>query len=118
MTVCLNHPARVGSTLAGLVFWWISRMKELLPRSWSTGPADGIVIETDQTGVVSVWLRQKQLRSEVTLAAATRLAERKRVFLRPAPELVLEKHHAVPTLGSRLDYTHHSKIAAITMEAA
>jgi general secretion pathway protein L len=98
--------------------WWTARITELLPASWTksrAGAADGIVIDMDADRNISVSVRHKGRQQAVTLGGAARLVTRQRVYLRPPPEVVLRKHHTVPTTPRReLDQLLRYEIARIT----
>ena len=90
--------------LADFIAWWTARIAELLPASWrrgGAGSADTVVIEASQSGEVTAWHRRKGRTEPIGLGAAARLAARRPVVLRPAPELVLEKRYTVPTAPRR-----------------
>ncbi|HEY1413363.1 MAG TPA: PilN domain-containing protein [Rhodopila sp.] len=90
--------------LASFFTWWIARIVELLPPSWTNagaGASDGIVVDVDRAQNVTVSLRRSGQQETLTLGAAARLAARKPVLLRPLPETVLEKHHVVPAAPRR-----------------
>jgi general secretion pathway protein L len=125
--------------LAAFYTWWIARITELLPTSWTdavTGAPDGIVVDlSTQAGHrydtkaghvtaghdvtagrdVTVYHRRRGRREPLTLGAAARLAARQPVFLRPAADAVLEKHHVVPTAPRReLDQMLRYELVRIT----
>jgi general secretion pathway protein L len=86
--------------LASFFSWWIARISELLPASWTragAGAPDGIVVDMGPGTDLSVSLRRKGREQAITLDIAARLAARRSVYLRPPPGAVLEKHHTVPT---------------------
>ena len=86
--------------LAGFASWWITRITELLPPSWTcraSGVSDGIVVDSGQDNTVSVWTRHAGRQDPITLGAAARLAARKIVVVRAPPACTLQKHHVVPT---------------------
>ena len=104
--------------LASFFSWWIARISELLPASWtktSAGAPDGIVAEMGSGENVSVSIRRKGRLQAITLDVAARLAARKYAYLRPPPDVVLEKRHTVPTAPRReLDQLLRYEIARIT----
>jgi general secretion pathway protein L len=104
--------------LAGFINWWIARITEALPTSWTnavTGAPDGIVVDMDRTQKVTVSLRRKGRPEPLTLGVAARLAARRPVFVRAPPEAVLEKHHVVPAAPRReLDQILRYELARIT----
>ena len=80
--------------LDGFVSWWLARMSELFPRflADASGRApDGIVVASDTSDNVTVWLRRKGREEPLTLGVAARMAARRAVFLRPPAAVVLEK---------------------------
>jgi general secretion pathway protein L len=86
--------------LAGFASWWIARITELLPPSWTRGASgvpDGIVVESDHDNTVSLWTRHAGQQEPVTLGVAARLAARKTVVVRAPPACTLQKLHVVPT---------------------
>jgi general secretion pathway protein L len=90
--------------LDGFVSWWLARMSELFPRflADASGRApDGIVVASDTSDNVTVWLRRKGREEPLTLGVAARMAARRAVFLRPPAAVVLEKQHLVPTASRR-----------------
>jgi general secretion pathway protein L len=90
--------------LASLFSWWLARITELLPSSWTnaaTRSRDGIVVDATNDGGVTVSLRRRGVLSPVGLGAAARQAGRKLVLLRPPAGWVLAKNHVVPTVPAR-----------------
>lgn len=108
--------------LARFLFWWTARIAELLPKSWSdaaAGAPDGIVADLDGMNSLTLAIRSRGKQEAITSGAAARLAARKPVFLRARPEVVLEKHHVVPTAPRRdLDQLLRHELARITPFAA
>lgn len=104
--------------LASFLSWWIARISELLPASWTKargGPPDGIVVDMGSSDELSASVRRKGRQQAITLDIAARLAARRFVYLRPPPGAVLEKHHTVPTAPRReLDQLLRYEIARIT----
>jgi general secretion pathway protein L len=90
--------------LAGFAAWWIARMVELVPwlrldrADWI---ADAVVIETDQSGGLTAWLRRDGREEPQTLGGAARMAGRRPTLLRVPAKAVLEKRHVVPTAPRR-----------------
>jgi general secretion pathway protein L len=90
--------------LTNFVSWWIARIQELLPPSWTNGGAgalDAIVVEMDGHKNIITSIRHSGQQETVTLGVAARRAARKPVVVRAPPEAVLEKHHVVPTAPRR-----------------
>lgn len=77
-------------------------MSELLPAQW-TGNAfrarDGIVIDTQQGVAASI--RRNGRSTPLPLGAAARQGRRNPVLVRPRDDVVLTKHHTVPTISRR-----------------
>ena len=90
--------------LASFVSWWLARVTELLPRALTIAaarPRDGIVVESNPDGFVTVSLRRRGRSTRSSLGAAARLAVRKVVVLHPPAVSVLVKSHVVPTVPPR-----------------
>ena len=104
--------------LARFLFWWTARIVELLPKSWTdavAGAPDGVVADLDRTNNLTLSLRSRGKHEPITAGAAARLATRKPVLLRAPPEIVLEKHHVMPTAARRdLDLMLRHELARIT----
>jgi general secretion pathway protein L len=104
--------------LASFFTWWIARIVEILPVSWTNagaGASDGILVDVDRAQKLTVSLRRGGQQETLTLGVAARLAARKPVLLRPPPEAVLEKHHVVPTAPRReLDQMLRYELGRIT----
>ena len=103
--------------LARFFSWWMARIAELLPKSWTdTGAApDGIVADVDRLNNLSLSIRARGKQEPLTAGAAARLAIRKPVLLRAPPDIVLEKHHVVPAAPRRdLDLLLRHELARIT----
>jgi general secretion pathway protein L len=108
----------IEAMLARFFFWWTARIAELLPKSWTdavAGAPDGIVADFDRMNNLTLSIRSRGTQEAITAGAAARLAGRKPVFLRARPEVVLEKHHVVPTAPRRdLDQLLRHELARIT----
>jgi general secretion pathway protein L len=108
--------------LASFVSWWLARVTELLPRALTIAaarPRDGIVVQSNPDGFVTVWLRRRGRSTRSSLGAAARLAVRKVVVLHPPAVSVLVKSHVVPTVPPRqLGQMLHHELARITPFAA
>jgi len=104
--------------LANFFSWWLARVTELLPRSWSStnvAPRDGIVIDVDGSNNLAAYSRRRGQLQPLTLGAAARLAAKRPVILRPRGGAVLVKHHTVPTLPRlQLDQLLRHELARIT----
>ncbi|WP_428537304.1 PilN domain-containing protein [Rhodopila sp.] len=104
--------------LARFFSWWTARIAELLPKSWTdagVGAPDGIVADLDRMNNLTLSIRGRGKHESVTSGAAARLANRKPVFLRAPPDIVLEKHHVVPAAPRRdLDLLLRYELARIT----
>ncbi|HEX3574470.1 MAG TPA: PilN domain-containing protein [Rhodopila sp.] len=104
--------------LASFFTWWIARIVEMLPPSWTNagaGASDGVVVEVDRAQNVTISQRRNGQRETLTPDVAARLAGRNPVFLRPPPETVLEKHHVVPAAPRReLDQMLRYELGRIT----
>jgi general secretion pathway protein L len=108
--------------LAAFYSWWIARITELLPPSWTkagAGAPDGIVVDVAPNRALTASVRRNGRLEPLSLGAAARLAARRPVFLRPAPGTALEKHHVVPAAPRReLDQMLRYELARITPFAA
>jgi general secretion pathway protein L len=108
----------IDAMLARFLFWWTARIAELLPKSWTdavAGAPDGIVADLDQMDNLTLSIRSGGKQEAITSGAAARLAARKPVLLRARPEVVLVKHHVVPTAPRRdLDQLLRHELARIT----
>jgi general secretion pathway protein L len=104
--------------LASFFSWWITRISELLPASWtnrSAGAPDGIVVDVDRTQNVTVTLRRGGQAEKLTLGAAARLAGRTPVLLHAPQDAVLEKRHVVPAAPRReLEQVLRYELARVT----
>ncbi|MDR3529056.1 MAG: hypothetical protein P4L90_00665 [Rhodopila sp.] len=104
--------------LASFFSWWIARITELLPSTWTNAaarPRDGVVIDLSQGHEITASIRRKGIQEAVGLGAAARVAGRNPVLLRPPQESVLVKHHIVPTAPRReLDQLLRYELARIT----
>jgi general secretion pathway protein L len=104
--------------LADFIAWWIARIAELLPASWTrgaAGTADAVVVKASQNGEITALYRRKGRTDFIGLGAAARLAARKSVVLRPAPGMVLEKHYTVPAAPRRdLDQMLRHDLSRVT----
>ena len=104
--------------LARFFFWWTARIAELLPKSWTdavSGPSDGIIADVDHSNNLTLSIRSRGKQDPVSLGAAARLAARKPVLLRARSDIVLQKHHVVPTAPRRdLDQLLRHELGRIT----
>ena len=104
--------------LAEFYSWWITRITEILPASWTNAdaqPRDGVVIDIVGDRDIGTSLRRRGLESPIGLGAAARIAGRKAVMLRPPPRIVLVKNHVMPTAPRRdLDLMLHHELSRIT----
>ena len=104
--------------LASFFSWWLARLGELLPHSWinrATRARDGIVVDADTGGDVTVSLRRAGQQESVSLGAVARQTGGRPIVLRPPAEMVLIKHHIVPTAPRRhLDQLLRFELARIT----
>ncbi len=104
--------------LARFFSWWMARIAELLPKSWTdagVAAPDGIVADVDRMNNLTLSIRARGKQEPVTSGAAARLATRKPVLLRAPPDIVLEKHHVVPAAPRRdLDLLLRHELARIT----
>ncbi len=102
----------------GFVSWWIARITELLPPSWTNAtsrPPDGIVACINQTHDIAMLIRRKGRQEPIGLDVAARLARRQPLFVRPPSSAVLQKHHVVPAVAKRqLDQMLRFELARIT----
>jgi general secretion pathway protein L len=90
--------------LAGFFSWWLARIIELLPFAWtniSSRPRDGIVIDANRGQEINASLRRHGVLSPIGLGAAARQAGRIPILVRPLGNVVLVKHHTVPTAPRR-----------------
>jgi general secretion pathway protein L len=88
--------------LASFFAWWTARMSELLPVQWTGGgfrARDGIVVDAQQG--VSAAIRRNGRSSPLPLGAAARQSRRNPVLVRPRADVVLTKHHTVPSIARR-----------------
>lgn len=104
--------------LASFFSWWFTRLAELLPSAWTSNAIrgrDGIIIDVDGTQAIAASVRRNGRYEPLTLGVAARLAARKPVLLRPPAEIMLVKHHIVPTAPRRqLDQLLRHELARIT----
>ncbi len=104
--------------LASFFSWWLARLTELLPSTWTNKASrgrDGIVVDIDDSQQITASVRRNGRYEPLTLGIAARMAGRKPVFLRPPVETVLVKHHVVPTAPRRqLDQLLRYELARIT----
>src|ERR1700761_299515 len=90
--------------LASFISWWLARIGELLPSTWTNNAVrarDGIVLDVDGHQNIEASVRRAGKYEPVSLGVAARLAARAPVLLRPPTDMVLVKHHTVPTAPRR-----------------
>jgi general secretion pathway protein L len=90
--------------LASFFSWWLARITELLPSAWTNASShlrDGIVVDAVSGDEMTASLRRRGVPSPIGFGAAARQAGRAPVLVRPSPDIVLVKHHTVPTAPRR-----------------
>jgi general secretion pathway protein L len=104
--------------LASFCSWWIARLQELLPPSWTNAggrASDGIVVDMDSQENITASIRHNGRHEPVTLGVAARRAGSRPVVVRAPPGAVLEKHHVVPAAPRReLNQMLRFELARIT----